>query len=453
MVSFLGAEQRDRDEATREAEERSSFTRALAERLAPLLDRSDMMRLSVLATAAHDVSSGRVIVLDRRGRVALDTSMVLGDRHLGLLAHSGVIQRAIESERGGQRIETLAPVSFGGEVIGEVRLQQDLAPPRIAFAWDLFATVFLCCLSLVAVAAMMSHHWWAHVRAATGALIRIASGEVGRMSPENAPGELQELSRALARLERGLHDGLNRVAESYLEMAGRIVKGLESNGLVPAGHSERTARYAKLLAARLRLLPQDVKDLETACRLHDLGKAWVRASILQKRGGLDESERASLRQHPVRAADLLARLPELARVAQIIRFQGEHHDGSGHPVGLRGERIPIGSRILAIASAYDLLTVSEIDGCQLTTEAALEQLAQDRGTLFDPWLLDLFAEEVRNAPDEEAKPVLISLAGAVPYKAAESGSSDDPLDDEIEFRRTISAEIEVVPDDSAEEEA
>lgn len=450
LVAFLGAERDNQGRAADQAVDRAEFATALCERLAPMLDRDDLLRMSVLTTAARDLTGGRVLVLDRTGTVRVDTAMVLGERRLGLLSHSGVIQRNIDSEGEGQRFETLAPVRFGGEVIGEVRLQHNLASAPEAFAWGLFGTVFLCCLSLVAVAAMMSHHWWARVRSATSSLIHIAAGEVGRTTTDAAPGELQELSLALAELDRGLHEGLNRVADAYVELAQQVVEGLERRRLVPPGHGERTARYAQVLASRLQLLPQDVRDLEMACRLHDLGKTWVRPSSLQKTDGLDQAERESLRQHPVRGADILQRMPELKRVSQFVRYQCEHYDGSGYPNGLRGERIPLGARILAIAAAYDLLTVCAIDGCQLTQDAALEQLAQDRGTLFDPWLLDLFAEEVRKIPDEGGQPILISTAGAVPYKAADAPMSEDGEDDDLRFQREIAGDVEVMFDEPAE---
>lgn len=450
LVAFLGAERENQSRLADQAQARAAFAVALAERVAPLLASDDLLRLSIVTTAARDLSDARVLVLDRDGSVCVDTAMMVGERHPGLLAHSGVIQRDLERDGDVPCHETLAPVRLGGDVIGEVRLQQLVEPPRQAFAWVLFGTVFLCCLSLVAVAAMMSHQWWARVRSATSSLIQIAAGEVGRTPTDAAPGELQELSFALAKLDRGLHEGLNRVVDAYVELAQQVVEGLERRRLVPPGHGERTARYASALAARLQLLSHDARDIELACRLHDLGKSWVRPSALQKQGPLDDAERESLRQHPVRGADILQRMPELKRVAQFVRYQSEHYDGSGHPNGLRGERIPLGARVLAIASAYDQLTVCAIDGCQLDQDAALEQLAQDRGTLFDPWLLDLFAEEVRKLPEETGRPIMISPSGVVPYKVAEPPSHDDDDDDELQFQQQIAGDLEVVPDEGPE---
>jgi HD-GYP domain-containing protein (c-di-GMP phosphodiesterase class II) len=455
LVAFLGAERIDREGVRQREQDRVGFVAELAERMAPQLERGDMLRVAILATAARDLSNGRVLVLDRTGKVCVDTALALGERQLGLLASSGAFQRTLDQDdhKSVLRREALAPVRLGGEVVGEIRLQHELLLGQTPFAWSLFGTVFLCCMSLVAVGAMMSHHWSTRVRKATNALMHLAVGEVSGASEQSGPGELQELSLALHELDRGMHAGLNRVAEGYLELATQVLEGLQKRGLIAAGHGERTARYAALLAARLGLLPQDRRDLELACKLHELGKAWVRPTILQKQGPLDQAERQSLRQHAQRGAAMFDFFPSLRRVAIIVRHQGERYDGHGHPEGLRGDRIPLGARILAIASAYDLATVCSQSEPTMDREQALRQLQADRGTVFDPWLLDLFGVEVRRAdlPPHGDKPVMISPAGVVPYKTADSDLQDPlALDDSME--RDLACELEIMFDEGPPEE-
>jgi response regulator RpfG family c-di-GMP phosphodiesterase len=235
-------------------------------------------------------------------------------------------------------------------------------------------------------------------------------------------------------MERGVQEGLAHVIAGFTELAFQIVDGLEQRGLVAAGHGERTARLADLVAARLQLLPADRRDLELACRLHDIGKAWLRPAILQKDAKLSEVELLSLQQHPVRAAERLDVLPGLRRVAHVIRHQDERYDGKGGPDGLRGDRIPICSRILAIASALDDLVAHE---STQHWQSAMEQLLFRRGEIYDPWLLSLFAEELVKSPpsDPASKPVLIAGAGG---SVVEAGDSSAPRTDE---------EFDVVNDD------
>lgn len=454
LVSLLVAEQRSQELAQERDRGMAQFAADLAERTAPLLERGDLLRLSVLAALGRDLCRGRILVLDQQGKVRFDTALVQGDRQLQLVAQAGAFQRTVERDGEVPVREAVVPVRHGGEVIGEVRLQHDQTPLRAAFPIDLLGTVFLCCLSLVAVATMVGHHWLARIRRTTQALVQLASGEVGRAPVETGPagGELQDLQQAMQELDRGMQEGLARVADGFIALATQLVDSLERRGLTPPGHGDRTARYAAMLAARLSLLPEDRRELELACRVHDLGKAWLRPTVLEKQGPLDASEQESMRQHPVRAAAQLDAMPSLRRVAQIVRHQNECYGGSGHPDGLRGDRIPLGSRILAIATVYDVLTVCAAGDSPLEWQEALDKMAEDRGAVFDPWLLDLFAQEMRKSPPGRAdRPVMISPAGVVALRTAVASFAPDSETAE-DLGQDIADELELMAEDRKGEE-
>lgn len=434
VCGFLGADRDDRRRAHDTSSSEQALAASLAERGAPLLDRGDLMRLSVLAAVVRDQVDGRAVILDRKGRVVIDTSLVLGDRQLGLLASSGAFQRV--SDQDGETVrESLAPVRFGGEIAGEVRLSCSPRVELATFDFGWFGLVFLSSLTLVITAAMLGHHWSTRVRGATDAVIRLAAGEVAGAPADGRESELQDLGAALRELERGMQDGLQRVGEGYVLMALQVVDGLERRRLIPPGHGERTSRFAARLAERLQLLPADRNELDLACRLVDLGKAWVRPSLLQKQEPLTEVELQSLQSHPVRAAEQLGCVPALRRVGKIVRHQLERYDGRGAPDALRGERVPLGSRILAIAAAFDLLTTS--GERPLDWQAALQQLSKARGDVFDPWLVDVFSEEVRKDPPTMSadREVMIVPGGTMPWRSEAAGGAaedDDEVDDELE---------------------
>jgi HD-GYP domain-containing protein (c-di-GMP phosphodiesterase class II) len=444
LVAFLGSERATRARLEAQAADELRFAQQLADRLSPMLDRGDLLRLSMLATAGHDLAGARVVVLDRTGRVALDTALALGDRQLVLLTLGGAFQRALE--QGDERLrETLAPVRFGGDIIGEVRLQTPRAVMAAGFDFGLFGIVLLCCLSLVVVATLMAHHWSARVRAVTGSLVQLATGQLTSDPDEAATGELRDLGEALHELEKGVHDGLHRVVEGFVALAMQVVDSLERRNLVPTGHGERTARYAAQLAEKLALLPPDQRDLELACRVSDLGKAWLRPAILQRKE-LSRAEAEALRDHPRQGADLLECLPGLRFVAAMVRHQYERFDGCGYPDALRGERIPLGARVLAIASTFDLLTTCG-EHRPLSWEAALQQMAEGRGEIYDPWLLDLFAAAIRSAPPlAPDRPVMILPGGSVPERPAGAIEAEDGLDYDL------GAELEVMLDELPPEE-
>lgn len=450
LLGFLGADREDRQAAAQEAAREQVLAGALAERAAPLLERGDLMRLSVLAAVARDQSEGRVLVLDRAGRVVLDTALVMGDRQLGLLVNGPPFQRTQARTDGVAVRESLAPVRFGGELIGEVRLQREVVMVPAAFDFTWFGLVLLSCLTLVVTAAIMGYHWTARVRSATDALFRMSAGEVSGVQGEANEGELHDLGLALREMERGVQDGLQRVGEGYAAMALRVVEGLERARLVPPGHGERTAQYAVRLADRLKLLPADRSELELACRLADLGKVSVRPSILQKQSPLTELESQSLQHHPVRAAEQLECVPALRRVARILKHQLERYDGSGSPEGLRGDRIPLGSRILAIASGFDLLLSCAADR-PLEWEQALQQLEAASATVFDPWLLEMFVAEVRTAPPATAedRPVMIVPSGSLPWRTNLDAEAEATADDE--GADLVCEDLEVMTDVMTEE--
>lgn len=450
LLGFLGADREDRRSGLREEAREQALAVALSERAAPLLERNDLMRLSVLAAVARDQSGGRVLLLDRTGRVVLDSALVMGDRQLGLLATAVPFQRTQERSDGVLVRESLAPVRFGGESIGEVRLQREVEHATATFDFTWFGLVLLSCLSLVATAAIMGYHWTARVRSATDALFRMSAGEVAGVHGDATEGELHDLGLALREMERGVQDGLQRVGEGYAAMALRVVEGLERAGLVPAGHGERTAQYAVRIADRLKLLPADRSELELACRLVDLGKASVRPSILQKQGALTEMESQSLQHHPMRAAEQLDTVPALRRVAHLVKHQLERYDGTGSPDALRGDRIPLGSRILAIASAFDLLLSCGADR-PLEWEQALARLEQAAGTVFDPWLVGLFAEEVRSAPPAaDDRPVMIVPPGSLPWQANVHEAETDADGEDADV---VCDDLEVMSDDSRGEDS
>ena len=158
----------------------------------------------------------------------------------------------------------------------------------------------------------------------------------------------------------------------------------------------------------------------------------------------------SLQTHPVRAAEHVDCMPGLRRTGAILRHQQERYDGSGGPQGLRGDRIPLGARILAIAAAFDLLTTCAADH-PLGWAEALQQLQKARGEVFDPWLVDLFAEVVQKEPPSPGtdRPVMIVPGGGLPWRnAADLEREGDDVDDE-----DTASELEVLYDERRTEES
>lgn len=444
VLGVLGARDGERRAVQLAAAAEQQQAVAVAERLAPLLERGDWVRLALVAAVARDQLQARLLVLDANNRVVLDS--VHAQLGATLPAGSGLRQAMVRRDPAAADDspllrETAAPLRCGGETIGELRLQSVLPEPGPWFDFTWFGLALLGGVSLVVIAAAIAHQWSCRVREATDAMMRLAAGE--RAATERAGGDadFQQLGVALREMERGLQDGLQQVAAGYATMALQLVEGLERHRLVPRGRGERCARLVGQMADQLQLVAADREDLVLAARLVDLGKAWVRPAILSKQGALLPEELASLRQHPERGAEHLEPMPALRRVAAIVRSQAERYDGRG-PQGLRGDRIPLGARILALAAAFDEMTAGAGEA-SLDWPDALERMQGSSGEAYDPWLFEVFANCVAANPPPAVVDRQVMI---VPVGAAVPAEGVDPESTEIE---DAEQDIEVVLDDGA----
>lgn len=179
------------------------------------------------------------------------------------------------------------------------------------------------------------------------------------------------------------------LAEDTLVRLGRAIQ-LRSH---EAGeHLDRVGCYSELLARALGLDANLCEGIRRASVLHDIGKVGIRDEVLLKPGPLTPAERREIERHPAIGAEVLSgsgdRVLELA--ATIAASHHEWHDGSGYPNRLAGEEIPLEGRIVAIGDAFDALTHDRVYRRAFTVETAVTIMAGERGTHFDPELLDVF---------------------------------------------------------------
>lgn len=149
-------------------------------------------------------------------------------------------------------------------------------------------------------------------------------------------------------------------------------------------HSHRVSQYALRLARGMRLAERDVEEIEYAALVHDLGKIGPQHQyILQKPGSLSYEEQRTLQQHPGEGARIVAKVRSLKRAAEIVRTHHERPDGEGYPLGLKGDDIPIGARILNVSDAFDAMTSDRPYRRALSVQVALRELEKGAGTQFD----------------------------------------------------------------------
>jgi putative nucleotidyltransferase with HDIG domain len=166
-------------------------------------------------------------------------------------------------------------------------------------------------------------------------------------------------------------------------------------GLWPEGHLERVARYVELLSEAAGLDEAAIATIRTAALVHEIGKLSVPEQILRKPGPLTAAEYEEIKRHAVRGAEICRSLPNGAEICTVVRAHHEHWDGQGYPDGLAGEAIPVGARILAIADAYDTLTMDRPFRGAFPPDEALEILWFGAETQWDPRLVELFERVMR----------------------------------------------------------
>ncbi len=157
-----------------------------------------------------------------------------------------------------------------------------------------------------------------------------------------------------------------------------------------AGHSIRVADLAARIATEMGLPWDEVETIRAAARVHDLGKIEIDSVVLNKPGRLEGREWELMRRHPIVGAEIISRFPEFARGADYIRYHHERWDGKGYPYGLRGEEIPLGARIIAVADSYDAMTTDRPYRRALSRDVVMAELKRGAGVQWDPDVVAAF---------------------------------------------------------------
>ncbi len=176
-------------------------------------------------------------------------------------------------------------------------------------------------------------------------------------------------------------------------------------------HSQRVARAAALIAQEMGMLAEDVDTIRMAARLHDLGKIGMSNALLFKPSGFDDAELAEFRRHPIIGAELIRSFRLFKEGQNIILHHHERYDGGGYPMGLAGEAIPMGSRVLAVADSFDAMISQRVYNRPITVADAAHELERNKGTQFDPKVVEAFLAILDRGDDrlifiDEKSPVL-----------------------------------------------
>jgi putative nucleotidyltransferase with HDIG domain len=196
-----------------------------------------------------------------------------------------------------------------------------------------------------------------------------------------------------------LEDLNDRLERANLSFAGALVATLDARDRYTAGHSAAVAVYCRDIAERMGL-PEEQQQLVHLCGLvHDIGKVGLPPGLLEKAGALTLEERRQMEQHPVIGEHILSKVDDYADIARIVRHHHERVDGLGYPDNLTGREIPLLSRIIAVADAYNAMTSDRPYRDAMPSRVARLRLAQAVESQFDTSVVAAFEAVLAGASD------------------------------------------------------
>ena len=204
------------------------------------------------------------------------------------------------------------------------------------------------------------------------------------------------LEELVAARTAALDQALEEIENSYRMTLKALVQALETRDSETHGHSERVVTYSLRLGYELGLDAAALRDLELGALMHDIGKIGVPDAILRKPARLDDDEWEKMRLHPLHGQKILRNIQFLSGAALVVAQHHEKWDGSGYPLGLRGEDISLGARIFTVVDAFDAMISDRVYRKGCSYDDALEELERFAGTQFDPLVVEAF----KNVPQE-----------------------------------------------------
>jgi HD-GYP domain-containing protein (c-di-GMP phosphodiesterase class II) len=219
---------------------------------------------------------------------------------------------------------------------------------------------------------------------------------------ESGPDSVEEMMGMLERLSNSVRP--EHREEALRDAIRSLTRAAETREMHCVGHGEQVARYAELLGAEMGMPAEELADLVFAAAVHDVGKIAVPEDILNKAGPLTEDQYRVVKTHVEVSARILSVLPNGERARLMAAHHHERFDGGGYPAGLRGEQIPLGARILAVAEAYVNMTLDRPYATTRSSAEALAEMERLSGAQFDGLLVRLLMKQLKDlSPERRGK--------------------------------------------------
>jgi HD-GYP domain-containing protein (c-di-GMP phosphodiesterase class II) len=210
--------------------------------------------------------------------------------------------------------------------------------------------------------------------------------------------EIRELTDSFNQAAAVVRDGRERLHRAYFEFVGSLASALDARDRYTAGHSHRVSEFSCAVAAAMNITGPELERIRVGALLHDIGKIGIADSVLQKAGRLTNEEFALIQQHPTIGRRILEGVQGFEEYLPIVELHHENWDGSGYPLGHRGEATPLCARIVHVADVYDAITSDRPYRRGMDNEQALRLIEDSAGKQLDPSIVPVFVQlpEIRN---------------------------------------------------------
>lgn len=239
------------------------------------------------------------------------------------------------------------------------------------------------------------------VKEAGGNKVFCSSDVTGKKLIAAEPTDIQYLKKKITKLTK-------HGRQSLMESIFAFAKTIEMRDHYTGEHADSTVHYATQLARALKLGQEDIDKVRQAAILHDLGKVGISDKILLKRAKLTKKEYEEIKKHPQIAADIIRPIQFMKDIIPLILYHHEKWNGTGYPTGIKGAAIPIGARIISIADVYQALTSDRPYRKAYTKKEAMKILRDNIGIQFDPEIVKVFLDILKNEKDRRSPAVVIA---------------------------------------------
>lgn len=178
----------------------------------------------------------------------------------------------------------------------------------------------------------------------------------------------------------------NNAGIDYHEIIDCIVSALDAKDRYTAGHSQRVSDMSLVVCDLLGLKKDNTQKIHIAAHLHDIGKIGIPDAILHKKGRLTNEDWEIIKKHPQIGAEILSKSYHLNELKEIVLNHHERFDGKGYPHGLKAEKIPVGSRIIAICDSIDAITSTRYYRKAHSFEFCYDEIEKNLGIIYDPMI-------------------------------------------------------------------